>query len=232
LRRNEAHASGDRGIGYDGHPRVRVAADEREQLEHLARYVCRPALASERLSIDGRGRVRLELRHPWRDGTTHVLFEPLVFLERLAALVPHPREHQLTYHGVLAPASSWRDRVVPPVRDGSDAAESSSSAAFVPSDPDSALDLFAAACPDVPPAAPAASAPCTGHSPRYSWAELLRRVFEIDVLTCPTCGSRRRLVALISDPPVVRKILRHLGLPAEPPVLAPPRSPPQMVFGF
>jgi len=44
-------------------------------------------------------------------------------------------------------------------------------------------------------------------------------VFEIDVLTCPNCGSRRRLVALISHPPIVRKIRRHLGLP---------RSPPQM----
>jgi len=61
---------------------------------------------------------------------------------------------------------------------------------------------------------------------------LLRRVFEIDVLRCPSCGSRRRLIALITDPPVVRKILRHLGLPHEPPALAPPRSPPQMAFGF
>ena len=67
---------------------------------------------------------------------------------------------------------------------------------------------------------------------RYSWAELLRRVFAIDVLTCPSCGSRRRLIALITDPPVLRKILRHLGLPAEPPALAPPRSPPQMAFGY
>ena len=53
------------------------------------------------------------------------------------------------------------------------------------------------------------------------------------VLRCQTLWiAPRRLIALISDPPVVRKILRHLGLPAEPPALAPPRSPPQMVFGF
>ncbi len=44
---------------------------------------------------------------------THLVFEPLVLLERLAALVPHPREHLLTYHGVLAPASPWRGLVVP-----------------------------------------------------------------------------------------------------------------------
>jgi DNA-directed RNA polymerase subunit RPC12/RpoP len=38
---------------------------------------------------------------------------PYEFIARLAALVPHPREHQLTYHGVLAPASPLRDAVVP-----------------------------------------------------------------------------------------------------------------------
>ena len=50
-----------------------------------------------------------------RDGTTHVVFEPLVFLERLAALVLPPRVQMQTYHGVLAPSSSWRDEVVPKV---------------------------------------------------------------------------------------------------------------------
>jgi hypothetical protein len=41
------------------------------------------------------------------------VFDPLTFLERLVALVPHPREHQWTYFGVLAPASPLRDAVVP-----------------------------------------------------------------------------------------------------------------------
>ena len=46
-----------------------------------------------------------ELTHPWSDGTTHIAFEPLVFLERLAALIPRPRTHLVTYHGVLLPAA-------------------------------------------------------------------------------------------------------------------------------
>jgi len=57
-------------------------------------------------------------------------------------------------------------------------------------------------------------------------------VLEIDILTRPTYGSRRRVNALISDPQIVREILRHLGLPAELPALAPPSSPPQLAFGF
>ena len=219
--------------GFSLHAQVHVEAGDRERLEHLCRYVCRPALASERLSLDERGRVLLELRHPWRDGTTHIVFESLVFLERLAALVPRPREHQLTYHGVLAPASSWRDLVVPVA-----AAERSGGA--VASDLRSDSDHPATSVPEstvgdtiddtsAPLPAPCAS---SSSSSRYSWTDLLRRVFGIDVLRCPACGSRRRLIALITDPGVVRRILRHLELPSEPPPVAAARPPPQMALEF
>jgi hypothetical protein len=49
----------------------------------------------------------------YRDGTTHVIFEPEDFIARLAALVPKPRAHLTRYHGVFAPASPDRARVVP-----------------------------------------------------------------------------------------------------------------------
>jgi len=42
---------------------------------------------------------------------------------------------------------------------------------------------------------------------RLRWADLLRRVFAVDVLTCPHCGGARRLIAMITDGPVVRRIL-------------------------
>ena len=62
---------------------------------------------------------------------------------------------------------------------------------------------------------------------RYSWAELLRRVFLIDVLVCPRCGGTRRLLAAIHDPAAIRKVLGAMGLPAEVPMLASARSPPR-----
>ena len=58
----------------------------------------------------------------------------------------------------------------------------------------------------------------------------MQRVFEIDVLRCDQCGGRRRLIALITDPLVVRRNLRHLELPSEPPPIASARPPPQMAF--
>jgi hypothetical protein len=53
------------------------------------------------------------LKHRWRDGTNHIVFEPRELVERLAALVPPPRFHMARYHGVLGPCASLRQRVVP-----------------------------------------------------------------------------------------------------------------------
>jgi hypothetical protein len=155
------------------------------------------------------GRVIYGLKRPWRDGTSAISFDPLTFIERLAALVPPPRAHQLTYHGVLAPASAWRDLVVPK------RAPASTSPSCGPLAPNS-------------PTAPSTSA--RSRSSRSTWAELLRRVFADDVLTCPHCGGPRRLIAQLTDPIVVRRILGHLGLPTESPRSAPARSPEQFDF--
>jgi hypothetical protein len=57
------------------------------------------------LSLTEGGLVRLALKTPYRDGTTHVIFEPADFIARLVALVPKPRAHLTRYHGVFAPAS-------------------------------------------------------------------------------------------------------------------------------
>lgn len=60
----------------------------------------------------------------------------------------------------------------------------------------------------------------------------MRRVFGIDALTCEHCHGRRRWIALITDTIVARHILRHLGLPSEPPPIAAARPPPQMAFEY
>jgi hypothetical protein len=57
--------------------------------------------------------VRYTLKSPHRDGTTHVTFEPEDFIARLVVLVHKPRAHLTQYHGVFAPASPDRARIVP-----------------------------------------------------------------------------------------------------------------------
>lgn len=71
------------------------------------------AIANERLAILPDGRVAYTFKKRWRDGSAAVVFDPLTFLERLAALAPRPRKKLVNYFGVFAAAASWRDRVVP-----------------------------------------------------------------------------------------------------------------------
>ena len=160
------------------------------------------------------------LRRPWSDGTSAIVFEPLAFLERLAALVPRPRAHLLTYHGVLAPAAQWRDRIVPGPR--------------APTESYAGTPERNAVCSR--PVSGSTDSPTAQESPartrRLRWAELLRRVFAVDVLTCPHCGGARRLIATITDGLVVRRILDHLELPSSPPPIAPARAPPEPEFAW
>jgi hypothetical protein len=99
--------------GFTLHAAVRWGADQRKELEHLCRYITRPAIANERLKRNRAGDVVLQLKSAYKDGTNHIVMEPLEFMERLAALVPRPRLHLIRFHGVLAPNAKWRSEIIP-----------------------------------------------------------------------------------------------------------------------
>jgi len=80
-----------------------TTATHRSDVEVLCRYILRPPLAIDRLTLREDGNVELALPRPWSDGTTTLTFEPLAFISRLVPLIPAPRSHQIRYHGVLAP---------------------------------------------------------------------------------------------------------------------------------
>ncbi len=63
------------------------------------------------------------------------------------------------------------------------------------------------------------------------WADLMARSFGFDVLACSRCGGRFRLIALIEHPPVVQRILGHLGLPCQIAGALPSRAPPLRLPG-
>ena len=90
----------------------------RDKLERLCRYICRPPVSEKRLFVTPRGDIGYSLKTPYRDGTTHVIFEPLDFIARLAALVPPPRLSLTRFHGVFAPNSPYRARITPARRRG------------------------------------------------------------------------------------------------------------------
>jgi hypothetical protein len=186
--------------GFSLHAAVRIGAGQRDRLERLCRYVTRPPFAQDRLAVNDAGDVIYRFRHPWRNGKTAVVMDPMTFLSRLAAQVPPPRRHVLTYHGVLAAAACKRDQIVPRDDERGEAAVVRSTGAK------KSKTKTARIRPE-----------------RYSWAELIRRTFLEDVLACP-CGARRRVLSLVCDPAQIHRCLTHLGLPTQPPTRAPPRE--------
>ena len=79
--------------GFSLHAGVAARAHDRDKLERLCRYIARPAVSTKRLSITRNGRVRYELKTPWSNGTTHVIFEPLDFMYRTYGM-PRAQEAQ------------------------------------------------------------------------------------------------------------------------------------------
>ncbi|MBI5624182.1 MAG: transposase [Elusimicrobia bacterium] len=195
--------------GFDLHANRCVSATDRARLERLCRYLLRPPVAQDRLRLTGDGHSLLKLKNQWADGTGHLLFEPLELLEKLAALTPRPRVNLVLYHGVLAPHACWRHRAV--------AYEDSGSLRETPAAESEARGVSEVQNGD-------------SGKPRYwAWADLMRRAFDLDVLACPRCGGRMRLIATIEDPAVIRRLLDHLGLPTGPSDPCPSRPPPGRV---
>ncbi len=109
------------------------------------------------------GLVRIALKRAYADGTVAVDMDPLSLLCRLAASVPPPRFDTVKYAGVLAPASAWRARITPR--------------------PKAAPEETTAQADDAPKRAGSTYRP---------WAELLARMFAVDVLECPKCKGRMK----------------------------------------
>jgi Putative transposase len=196
--------------GFSVHANVSIPAHDRMKLERFCRYAARPAVATERLSELPDGRLLYRLKRPWRNGTTAVIFEPQDLLAKLAALVPAPRVHLVRFHGILGPAAAWRPLIVP------------TAAAVASSESVTAQDnsIVSAESGDSAPGECAEQKSAVQRR-NYSWAQLMKRVFAIDVLQCDRCGGVLRIIATIHPPDTTRKILDCLGLPSR----APPPTP-------
>jgi hypothetical protein len=166
--------------GFSLHAGLDIQPHQREKLERLCRYVSRPPIAVERLALSSSGQVRYTLKAPYRDGTTHIVLEPLDLMARLAALVPPPRMHLTRFHGVFAPHSKLRAAVTPAHRGVGGKA--------VPADPDK---------------------PITPRHVAMCWAQRLKRVFGIEIDTCGRCGGKLKVIASIEEPEVIARILAH-----------------------
>ncbi len=138
IEEDDRYAQVAKEAGFSLHAGVAAQAWERDKLERLCRYISRPAVSEKRLSMTSAGNIRYQLKTPYRDGTTHVIFEPLDFIAKLASLVPKPKVNLTRFariihdtrplrgpakavqirsrricHGVFAPNSKHRILVTP-----------------------------------------------------------------------------------------------------------------------
>jgi hypothetical protein len=182
--------------GFTLHAATRAGALDVAGREARLRYVLRPPIAQQRLEPRPDGLVRIALKRAYADGTVALEMDPLSLLCRLATSVPPPRFLTVKYSGVLAPASTWPSRVV-----------------------------LRRAPTEAAPEAGKATAPKRAGTYR-PWAQLLKRTFDVDVLSCPTCHRRMKLVARVTDPKSVTRYLAGIGELAEVPGRSPSRGPP------
>lgn len=89
-----------------------IEVEERPQLRHLVDYILAPPFYDYQLSLNTQGDVVLQLKRPRHDGTTHIVFKPFEFLDRLAELVPRPNANTVRYYGIYAPRARLRKHAV------------------------------------------------------------------------------------------------------------------------
>ena len=109
------------------------------------------------------------------------------FLARVVMHIPDPRRHVIRYYGAYSSVVRARRRREATVTAGAPRGEAS--AAPVPGAPtDAELRVS-----------------------RRRGVVLIRRIFEVDPLVCPRCAGPMRIIAFITEPPVIKKILHHLA---------------------
>jgi hypothetical protein len=177
----------------------------------------------ERLSTLEDDTITYQVKH----GNKLRVMTPMQFMARLAALIPPPRHPLIRFHGIFAPHSRYRKQVVRAAAEG----EKKPVASCVKQDEHAQA---------APPAAggrcePLASEPMlmteahstedTRLTSRIDWATLLKRVYTVDALACPSCGGCMRFTHLYELKHHAQEELAKRGLPTHSPPLARARSP-------
>jgi hypothetical protein len=176
--------------GFSVHNTVTVGADDAAGTERLARYLLRPPLSLERMSLDADGFVLYRRKARDRFGGTQTTFDAMDFLARLLMHIAQPKLHTVRYYGFYSSVARARRRAE--------------------------LDTEDATALDRVPTA-------ERRRLRRAWAQMIRRIYEVDPLTC-RCGAQMRVLSFILDPRVVTKILQHIVTKASARERAPPPS--------
>ena len=180
--------------GFSVHADQLVFDDEPQRLENLALYLTRAPIRLDTVTRSDDDRVVVTTPSHPSSGNTVLLLDPLDWIHAICQQIPDPGQHLTRYYGAYAN----RNRK---------ALSQNALTACLPSCTDTKIDKGST----------------ISTSSRAHWARLIRKVFEVDPLLCPKCGSEMKILAVLTNPKVVDRIIRHLDKNA-----VTPRSPPPM----
>ena len=173
---------------------VRLDGGDHKARQAFAHYVARAPLSLQKLIYDALGDKVLyhTSYNPWLQQNT-TLWDAMDFIAALTQLIPPWGVRCIHYYGLYSSRCKARWQRLPHVARLAPAAWQESHAQHLPAD-----------------AGPPKTQTVPQRACRSAWARLIAKVYEVDPLICPLCGSEMKLVAVITDLSEVRKILRHL----------------------
>lgn len=189
--------------GFSIHAATSIKAHERDRLEKLLRYLGRGPISNEKISLDKDGNILYELKKSY-DGATHALFSPQEFIEKLASIIPPAFKHQVNYYGCLSSHHKMRPLII-------------KAQPFLETPAVNAAESTVGLPEEGPMQKPPPAIEIKRKAAYIPWAELLKRMFEVDLTVCPCCQGRLRVIAAVIRSESIQKILSHLGLSTGPP---------------
>jgi len=173
--------------GFSVHAGPRICPTDPEYLARLGRYIVRVPMPSKDVRLTHEGQVRVTTPPDPRTGKTQLDLDPLDWIHAVTQQIPAPRQHMARYYGAYS--NRKRKAMQSAVEEEQDAAAGT----------------------ECGPGTEAPEKEDAHHRPRASWARLLHKIFEIDPLLCPECGTAMKVVSVITEPGVIDKILKHIA---------------------
>ncbi|MDA1195326.1 MAG: transposase [Planctomycetota bacterium] len=170
--------------GFSVHVGTAIEANDPHATERVSRYVTRAPFALAKVHPQKDGGVRLLTPPDPKTGLDYRLFDPLDWVHAVTTQIPDARQHMVRYYGAYANRARRLYRA--PLAEPAAGKQASSG----PRPDEDEQDLWVRAR-------------------RRSWARLIARIYEVDPLVCPRCGDELKVVAAITDPRVIDRILEH-----------------------
>jgi len=175
------------GSGFNVFCGSRIQPGSEEAMENLARYIIRASFSQERMTYIPE---ETKVIYQSKDGKDEKVFEPLEWIAAMCSHVPNKGEQMVRYYGFYSPAFRGMARGKRKKNEQDE---------LIPSILEPVVD------PDF-------SGNGSSREYKRNWARLIQKIYEVDPLTCSKCSGKMKVISVIEDEDVIKKILKHLGL--------------------